>query len=422
MIPLFLYRFGFIIAVPFLVILFLLRKIKGKESKDRFCERLGYPKLPRPEGKLIWMHGASVGECLSMLPLIHKLLNRDKNLHIMVTSGTVSSAELMAKRLPERAFHQFIPIDSPWGARHFVRHFHADAVLWFESDFWPNLLASIHAAKIPLVLLNGRISDKSFSRWSRHKWFIRPLLQKFTLALGQSVENMNRLKALGAPVVDCVGNIKYAAPPSPYDANELSELLSQIGNRKCWCGASTHDNEEEQMADVHLKLKAALPDILTICVPRHPPRANDIEKMFIKKNLVVARRSRGDAITPETDIYLADTIGEMGLLYRLAPIVFVGGSLVPFGGQNMLEPMSLARAVVIGPHAFNFREIVQFARENLSLIEVADKEVLAVTVQSLLLSPAKCQELAEKAKITATSEMAVLSRLEECLISRGIIE
>ena len=421
MIPLFLYRLGFVLITPFLVVWFWVRRLKGKESKTRFCERLGYPKMKRPEGKLIWMHGASVGECLSMMPLINKLLELDKDLHIMVTSGTVTSADLMAKRLPERAFHQFIPIDSPWGARHFVRHFHADAVLWFESDFWPNLLASIHAAKIPLVLLNGRISDKSFERWQKAKWFIQPLLKNFTLTLGQSPENARRLQVLGSPMIDCVGNIKYAAPPSPYDEKELMKLLSQIGDRPCWCGASTHHNEEEKMAAVHQKIKEIFPNLLTICVPRHPHRADDIEKMFVKNGLKVSRRSRGENIDLDTNVYLADTIGEMGLLYRLAPVVFVGGSLIPFGGQNMLEPMSLSRAVIIGPYAFNFKEIVQSAKEMGALIEVPDEQGLAAAVQELLSNPIKRKELSDLGHQTATSEMGVLTRLYECLKEKGII-
>ena len=421
MIPLFLYRVGFIALTPFLVVLFVIRRIKGKESKERFCERLGYPKKQRPQGRFIWMHGASVGECLSMMPLINKLLEMDAELQIMVTSGTVTSADLMTKRLPKRAFHQFIPIDSPWGARHFVRHFKPDAVLWFESDFWPNLLASIHAAKIPLVLLNGRISDKSFSRWQKAKWFIKPLLKNFTLTLGQSPENARRLKVLGSPLTDCVGNIKYAAPPSPYNQAELDEMLKCIGKRPCWCGASTHDNEEEQMAFVHQTIQKHFPDLLTICVPRHPTRADAIEKMFIKKGLQVARRSRQDKITPQTDIYLADTIGEMGLLYRLAPIVFVGGSLVPFGGQNMLEPMSLSRAVIIGPHAFNFKEIVQASKEMQALLEVKDQEALASCVQTLLINSTMCMRLADSAHMLATSEMSVLTRVYDCLKERGII-
>ncbi len=421
MISLFLYYTLFILATPFLVVLFLVRLKKGKENKARFCERLGSPKMPRPEGKLVWMHGASVGECLSMMPLINKLLAMDEKLHIMVTSGTVTSADLMAKRLPERAFHQFIPIDSPWGARRFVRHFKADAVMWFESEFWPNLLSAIHKEKIPLVLLNGRISDKSFARWQKADRFIRDILQNFTLTYGQSPENARRLQVLGSPESDCVGNIKYAAPPSPYDKEELEKLLGQISTRACWCGASTHENEEEKMAGVHQKLKEKFPDLLTISVPRHHTRGDAIEKMFLKKGLKVARRSRGEEITPETDVYLADTIGEMGLLYRLAPIVFVGGSLIPFGGQNMLEPMSLSRAVLIGPHAFNFREIVAKGKETQSLLEVLDEEALAAKVLELMENQSYRQQLSENGRKTATSEMAVLDRLYDSLKARGII-
>ena len=271
------------------------------------------------------------------------------------------------------------------------------------------------------MLLNGRISDKSFKRWGCAKWFIKSLLKKFTLTLGQSPENMRRLAALGSPAVECVGNIKYAAPPAPYDIKELERLLSEIGNRPCWTGASTHANEEEKMATLHLALKDTWSNFLTICVPRHPTRADDIEKMFIKKGLTVSRRSRKEPITEKTDVYLADTIGEMGLLYRLAPVVFVGGSLIPFGGQNMLEPMSLKRAVVIGPYAFNFREIVQSAKETQGLIEVPDVEGLTAAVRDLLHSPNKQHEIGERAYEMATSEMAVLDRLIECLFSRGII-
>ena len=198
MIFLFLYKFIWIIASPFLVILFGIRWLKKKEDPKRFKERLGYPRCPRPEGHFIWMHGASVGECLSMLPLIQKLLDEDKNLHIMVTSGTVTSAQLMEKRLPERAFHHYIPIDFPGFTRRLIRHFRPDAVFWFESEFWPNALYAFKEEKTPLILLNGRISDKSFRRWKRLPFIIRPLLSCFTLTLGQSPENEERLKKLGS--------------------------------------------------------------------------------------------------------------------------------------------------------------------------------------------------------------------------------
>lgn len=421
MVFLFLYRAFFILITPFLCIWFGVRLLKGKENKTRFRERLGFPNKSRPEGKLIWMHGASVGECLSMLPLIKRLLELDPALHIMVTSGTVTSADLMAKRLPERAFHQFAPIDSPWGTYFFIRHFKPNAVLWFESEFWPSMLASIHAAKVPLILLNGRISDHSFDRWQKLPFIIKSMLKNFTLTLGQSPENARRLEVLGSPAVDCVGNIKYAAGIAPFDANELADLKQQIGNRPCWNGASTHDNEEEQMANIHLGLKEHYPTLLTICVPRHPNRADAIEKMCQGKGFTVARRSRKDSITTETDFYIADTIGEMGLLYQLSDIVFVGGSLIPFGGQNMLEPMRLKRATLIGPYAFNFKEIVASAKEHNALIEVANADEMQTKLDYLLGHPDEVAKIGEVAEQLASSEMAVLDRLYELLKNKRIL-
>jgi len=421
MIWLFLYKLVFVLLTPFLAVLFIIRLLHGKENKNRFNERLGSPKYPRPDGKLIWMHGASVGECLSMLPLIHRLLELNPTLHIMVTSGTVTSADLMAKRLPERAFHQFVPIDSPWGTRSFVRHFHPDAVFWFESEFWPCLLAVIHQEQIPLILLNGRISDRSFARWQKAPSIIKSLLSLFTLTLGQSPENARRLQVLGSANVDCIGNIKYAASIAPFDPDELNRLKQQIGSRPAWNGASTHHNEEEQMADVHMALKEKYANLLTVCVPRHPNRADEIELMCQKKGLHVARRSRNDAITPETDFYLADTIGEMGLLYQLTDIVFVGGSLIPFGGQNMLEPMRLKRATIIGPHAFNFREIVALAKEHNALLEVPDKAGLQQTIDMLLSRSDLRTQIGCNAEQVASSEMTVLDRLYDLMKQRGIL-
>ena len=238
-----------------------------KEDRARFKERLGVAGCPRPKGSLIWMHGASVGECLSMLPLIQRLLEKDKSLSIMVTSGTVTSARLMAKRLPERAFHHYFPIDFPGATNRLIRHFQPDVVFWFESEFWPNALDSFKKHHIPLVLLNGRISDRSFKRWKKFPFVIKALLSCFSLTLGQSPENEERLKKLGSPATGCVGNIKCASPASPYSEKELAHFKKQLVNRPCWCGASTHANEEEMMANIHLNLAPDFPGLLTICVP-----------------------------------------------------------------------------------------------------------------------------------------------------------
>ena len=421
MISLFLYNFAWVLFSPLVVLLFLFRWLKGKEDSKRFKERLGCTGFQRPEGRLIWMHGASVGECLSMLPLIQKLLNEDKELHIMVTSGTVTSANLMAKRLPKRAFHHYLPIDFPGFTTRLIRHFKPDAVFWFESEFWPNALYAFKSAKVPFVLLNGRISDKSFKRWKKLPFVIKPLLHCFSLTLGQSPENEERLKKLGSPATACVGNIKCAAPASPFSKEELALLKKQIGYRHCWCGASTHNNEEEMIAEIHSHLKNDFPDLLTICVPRHPNRADELQKMFEKKGLHVARRSRKERITANTQIYLADTIGEMGLLYQLAPIVFVGGSLIKFGGQNMLEPMFWSKIVFVGPHAFNFKAFMTEGKKRKALREVPNAPALQEQVRYFLMHPEDGQKIGKRAHEMAVSEMAVLDRLYALLLEKGLI-
>ncbi len=393
---------------PFIQVLLAKRKKKGKEDKRRFKERLGFATTVRPEGKLVWIHGASVGESLSALPLVNRLVS-EKNVSVMVTTGTVTSAELMEKRLPKGAFHQYVPVDFPTYVKRFIRHFHPDVGLFIESDFWPNMILEARAQKVPLILLNGRVSDRSFRRWQRAKWFIKPLLQLFALCLGQTQEDARRLGVLGAPNTGCVGNLKFAATPMPIDEDELVAMRNAIGQRPVWVAGSTHDNEEEQVADVHRMLQAQYPDLLTVIVPRHPNRADDIEKKLLQKGLTVHRRSRKEDVN--ADIYLGDTIGEMGLFYRLAPIVFVGGSLIPFGGQNMLEPMRAGACTIVGQYAFNFREIVAKAKEQKALIEVKDADDLAKTIHDMMQHHPKRQEITVMGQCLANSETAVLERV-----------
>lgn len=416
-----LYRIFIILATPFIHILLFVRRRKGKEDPKRFNERLGKDLPTRPSGKLIWMHGASVGECLSMQPLINRILEKNPDIHIMVTSGTVTSATLMSKRLPQRAFHVYSPVDFAGATHRFVSHFKPDAVLWFESEFWPNILREINRADIPLVLLNGRISDKSFARWQKALWVIRPIMNLFTLVFGQTEEDARRLKVLGATDAVCVGNLKCAAPPAPFQQDVLDDLLKQIGDRPCWVGGSTHPDEESQMADIHVKAMTQYPNLLTISAPRHPERREEIKTAFEKRGLKVAVRSQNDPITKDTRVYLADTLGEMGLIYQLAPIVFVGGSLIPFGGQNMLEPMRLARVVMIGPHAFNFRAIVASGKEKGALIEVPDKDALLGNLLFYLGNEQARREISRKAEALACSEMAVLDRVYDVLKERDFV-
>ena len=384
------------------------RKQKGKEDINRFNERVGRPKMPRPEGKLFWLHGASVGESISMLPLINRILETYPDAHVMVTTGTVTSADVMQKRLPERAFHQFIPIDNPIFTTRFVKHWRPDVALWFESEFWPAVLSSIKRKNIPLILINGRISNKTFKRWQQFDFICKELLACFDLCLGQSEEDAYRLKVLGAKETICLGNLKYAGLPLPIDEKAKKEILDQIKKRPFWLASSTHNDEELRIAKVHKRLKEQFPDLLTIIAPRHPNRGEEIASEIAKLDLTTALRSNGDKITPKTDIYIANTIGEMGLWYDIANIVFIGGSLVPHGGQNFIEPSRVRDAVIVGPHMHNFTDAMNRAKKADAIIQVSDTTELEEMVRELLSNESLLEAKRSLAYNWAVSETKVL--------------
>ena len=384
------------------------RKENGKEDIARFNERIGRPQKPREEGKLIWMHGASVGESLSMLPLIQKLLETYPDLHIMVTTGTVTSADLMSRRLPERAFHQYIPIDNPSFVKRFLKHWQPDLVLWFESEFWPALLSGIKKRNIPFILVNGRISNKSFKRWQQFDYISRELLNCFTLCLGQSEEDAYRLRVLGAKDSLCLGNIKYAGFNPPVDEEKLNIIKQQIGDRTIWCASSTHNDEELRIAKIHKHLKEQFPDLLTLIAPRHPQRGKEIQDSINELDLKTALRSAGEDITPQTDIYIADTIGELGLWYTLAPLVFIGGSLIPHGGQNFMEPSRFRDAVIVGPYMHNFTDAINRAKKADAVIQVSDSEKLEENIAQLLSNKELLEAKRSLAYNWATGEAKVL--------------
>ena len=384
------------------------RKQNGKEDVSRFNERIGKPKMPRPKGKLFWLHGASVGESVSMLPLINKILETYPDAHVMVTTGTVTSADVMQKRLPERAFHQFIPIDNPIFTTRFIKHWQPDVALWFESEFWPAVLSSIRRKNIPLILINGRISNKTFKRWQQFDFVCKELLSCFNLCLGQSEEDAYRLKVLGAKETICLGNLKYAGLPLPIDEKAKKELTKQIGNRKFWLASSTHDDEEIRIAKVHKRMKEKFPDLLTIIAPRHPNRGEDIAAEIQKIGLTTALRSKEEKLTPKTDIYIANTIGEMGLWYDLAKIVFIGGSLIPHGGQNFIEPSRVRDAVLVGPHMHNFTDAMNRAKKAAAIMQVTDTVEMEELVTSLLENETLLEAKCSLAYNWAASETKVL--------------
>ncbi len=322
------------------------RAARGKEDRARLDERLGISKIARPAGRLVWVHGASVGESLAALPLVEKLLA--DGFKVLATSGTVTSATILAARLPKGAIHQYVPLDTPRASRHFLEHWRPDAGLFVESDLWPNLILAAKAQGVRMALINARISERSARRWRRAPKSVQTLLGAFDAVLAQDEEITARFRALGAGNVQVVGSLKADAPPLAHDPAALATLKAQIGARPVLLAAQTHPGEDETVLPAHDILRARFPNLLTIIVPRHPARGADIAMLCGTR--IPARRSLGQPITPETAVYIADTLGELGLFYRAAPFCFIGGTLVAMGGHNPLEPAVLERAILAGPH------------------------------------------------------------------------
>jgi 3-deoxy-D-manno-octulosonic-acid transferase len=379
----------------------------GKEDAARLDERFGLASRPRPAGRLAWVHCASVGEAVSVLALIDRLLADRRDLSVLVTTGTVTSAKLLAQRLPQRAFHQYVPVDRAEWARRFVAHWRPDLALWVESELWPNLIGALAEARVPLVLLNGRMSDASFQRWRRVPFMIRPLLQSFALCLGQDPAQTARFAALGANAARTLGNLKFAAAPLPVDEKALAAMRQAVAGRPAWIAASTHPGEDELAAEVHRRLAPTHPALLTVIVPRHPNRGPAVADALKARGLAVARRGAGEAVGAAA-VYVADTLGELGLFYRLAPLAFVGGSLVPLGGHNPLEPAALGAAVLAGPHTHNFAAVTQEMKAAGGLIEVADAPALADAVGRLMGEPARRAEVAAAGQRVARARAHVL--------------
>ncbi|HVQ73849.1 MAG TPA: 3-deoxy-D-manno-octulosonic acid transferase [Bradyrhizobium sp.] len=334
------------------------RRLKlGKEDPARFGERRGLSTDIRPTGPLVWIHGASVGEVLAAAALIERL--RALNLRILVTSGTVTSAAIVAKRFPPDVIHQYVPYDSPRYVARFLDHWQPSLALFVESDLWPNLILSSSARRLPMVLINGRMSQRSFPRWQRVQGTISALLEKFDVCLAQSQTDADRFATLGSRNVMVTGNLKLDVPAPPADANKLERLMAMTRGRPVVVAASTHPGEEEILTETHRTLAGYFPGLLTVIVPRHPDRGEAIARMIAASGLNPALRSHEDLPTATTDIYVADTMGELGLFYRLAPIVFMGGSLVEHGGQNPIEAIKLGASIVHGPHVFNFTDVYE---------------------------------------------------------------
>ncbi len=374
------------LAAPALRLMLLRRARRGKEVPSRLAERRGVDPGARPPGRLLWLHAASVGESLSILPVLEALDRRCPELALLLTTGTVTSAALMRERLDaaglERVPHRFAPLDVPrWVAR-FLDHWRPDAAAFVESELWPNLLAGCQARGIPTMLVNARLSRRSFSRWQCAPGLARRVLGSLDLVHAQSTDDADRLGVLGAQCVTAPGNLKFAAPPLPADPVALAEIRAMLAGRPCWVAASTHPGEDEIVLAAHRLLASTRPGLLSIIVPRHPERGAAVAATA--SGLAVTRRGLG-APPPSEGVWVADTLGELGLWYRVAAAALVGRSLLaPGGGQNPLELARLGCPVAAGPHMDNFADAVRVLDAAGALSRVHDAAGLAGWVGIML--------------------------------------
>lgn len=410
------YRGAGTLLLPFVDLLLERRTRRGKEDPLRRGERKGCSSCERPDGPLVWVHAASVGETMSVLPLIDWLAGSD--LSVVLTTGTVTSATLAARRLPRGAIHQYVPLDLPLFINRFLDHWQPVAALYVESEIWPTTLGELHRRRIPHALVNARISERSLASWLKVRPIARALFGRFSLVLAQSAEDAARFERIGASDVVMTGNIKFDCKPLGADQTELEALRRLIGARPILLAASTHPGEEALVTEAALKIAKSLPDLLTIIVPRHPDRRTDIMAELEANGCQLAARSRGEIPGPETDIYLADTLGELGLFYRLADVAFVGGSLVPIGGHNPIEAAQLDIAVLHGPHVYNARDIFAALDEGGGARPVRDANELAEQALRLLSTPTLARDSARAGREIVESGRGALEQTRHWLATR----
>lgn len=398
------------LAAPFVPLMLAWRTRRGKEEPGRRPERYGLASAPRPQGFLVWFHAASVGEANAALPVIETIAAERPELRILLTTATVTSARFASARLPRGVLHQFAPLDNQSFVQRFLRHWRPDLAVLVESEIWPNLVLETKSLGVPLILINGRMSASSYRRWRRRPGLSRPLFSAFDLVLAQNDGLAERFAQLGATRALDVGNLKADAPPPPVDLSGRRKLDAALEGRTVWLAASTHPGEDEIVAEAHRRMKQTRPDLLTIIVPRHPERGKLIAEQLRAQTFMVTLRSEGKLPAPKTEIYVADTLGELGLFYALAPVAFVGGSLADRGGQNPVEPIKLGAAVLTGPNWQNFRDAYGELLRAQACKEVHDAASLAAAALELLDDATARRAMTERASRTIAAMGGALPR------------
>ena len=416
-----LYRLIAFLAAPLLRFRLRQRAAMGKEEPSRIEERFGHPSVQRPNGDLIWVHAASVGETNSILPLVDDLLTQYPNSHFLLTTGTMTSAEIIAahqsrqNKTCHRLIHQFAPLDRSAWVKRFLAHWRPQAAFWVESEIWPNTILACTAQNLRPVMINGRMSPRSFKRWRRFSSTAKYLLGQFALLTAQDESSATRLQQLGLEKIVTPGNLKLDAPPLSVNAGHFAKLQQSLAGRPVWLAASTHPGEEEQILDAHRMIAETVDNLVTLIVPRHPERGNAIADILRHGHASFAQRSKGETMQGDNEIYLMDTLGEMGLAYRLADIAFIGGTLVPHGGQNPFEAAQLDCAILHGPHIANFETLFDDLAGKGAVAEITDAATLATQVNALFNNRSAIAQMSASAKTYSAAMGGARQRMADLL-------
>ena len=384
---------------------------RGKEDPARWQEKLGHATARRPDGRLIWLHAVGLGEVLALRGLIARLALLEPDLRFLVTSGTRASAEVFGRNLPPNTIHQFAPLDAPGPAQRFLHHWRPDLSIWAEQELWPGLVYRTDQAGIPLALVNARMNEAAFQRRQKAGAIYRDILPRFRMISAQDDKSAEHLAALGAPVVSTDGSLKLVAPPLEDEPTARQMLAGQVGDRPVWLAASTHPADERLVLDAHAQVLETQPNAVLILAPRFPERTVEIETNIVQRGLSCARRSRGEPVAPDTQVYLADTFGELGVFYRLAPAAFIGGTNSEVEGHNPWEAAQLGAAILHGPRTANFAsDYAALAKAQAAqLVNTPETLARAVTDQTL-------PEMAARANALTRANMDRLDHLCQKLV------
>lgn len=401
------------LAGPLLGFLHGRRVAQGKEDPERRGERFGVASQPRPEGSLVWVHAASVGEMNAILPVVHGLCELGHS--VVLTTGTITSAEAAKDRLPPGAVHQFVPYDAWPGIERFLDHWRPQLAVVVESEIWPATIRSLKRKAIPLVIVNGRLSPKSAAGWLKVPRVAKHLFAGIDLCLARSEEDAENYRRVGVRNVEMAGDLKFDGSLPEADPQALERFKAAIGDRPVWLAASTHPGEDEQVIAAHGMIAAGHSGLLTLIAPRHPMRGDAVRTIVEEAGLTVAQRSRNEPLTSRTDVYLADTIGEMGLFFRLAPVVFMGASLMPLGGHNPLEPAQCGTAILTGPSFPNQKEVYDRLIAEGGAVVVNGPDELAREVSHLIFEPEDARKRGAAAERVALEGKGAVKRTLDAL-------